>query len=100
MRLVSVVELDQFTYQLSVRECWTDRRWWWRNVEREEQKHFTLDVRAGHWFDADRRVTDTARSLRLYELLLASRSELALDAYVGIDAPVHVLPPVPVAPQR
>jgi len=100
MTLSRVVELDRYTFQLSVIERWTERRWF-RNVEREQQKHFTLDVRAGRWLDGDHFVTDTARSLRLYELLLASRSETgALDAFVGIDAPVHVLPPVPVMPQR
>lgn len=100
MTLSRVVELDPYTFQLSVIERWTEKRWF-RTVEHERQAVYTIAIRIGRFHDGQHYILrQDPRHFRLFELFAKWRLERKLDAYVGIDPPAHVLPPAPVLPRR
>jgi hypothetical protein len=102
LRLVSVVLLDAYNVSMTVRECWTERRRWFRKIERERVKSYDLAIRVGRWLDGTNYILrQDPRHFRLFELLAAWRLEKKLDAYIfEPDSAEHVLPPVPVLPRR
>lgn len=101
LHLVGVVEIDPLTFQLTVLERWSERRWF-RSVEHEQQRTYTLQARVGTWLDGDEYVPRSdPRHGRLWELFGAWRIERKLDAFIEIDEPLkYQLPPVPVLPRR
>jgi hypothetical protein len=104
MRLVSAVELDPRTIQLTVIERWSEKRWM-RTVEYEQQRTFTLQVGVGRWHDGEHFVLrQDPRHFRLMELWEKHRLEQKLDNYIERPTAmppaqrqrVGPLPPVPV----
>jgi hypothetical protein len=83
LALRGCVQLDPNTFQLTVRERSSERRWF-RTVTNEIEKTYSLDVRVGRFMDGDRLVMDNALSFRLWEIFMAWRAEQKLDAYVGL----------------
>lgn len=102
MRLLGVVELDLRNFQLTVLERWSERRWF-RTVEHEQQRTFTLCTGVGRWHDGDHFVLQgDPRHFRLMELFAAWLNERKLDAFVFAPEPIkYALPPVPfLAPRQ
>jgi len=99
--LLTCIELDPRTIQLTVRERWSERRLFW-NVEHERERTYTLQIGVGCWHDGDHFIlSNDARHFRLWELFAASRIERKLDAFVFAPEPIkYTLPPVPVLPKR
>lgn len=110
MRLVSCIELDLRTIQLTVFEQWIESRWRGLRVrETEVVKSYVLSVSVGRWLDGDHYVLKPdPRHFRLMELWAAWMAERKLDEYIGGGARMSMpaereprrgpLPPVPVLP--
>jgi hypothetical protein len=90
LRLVSCTFLDAWNVTMTVRECWTEKRWGGlKTIQREQIKCYDLAIRVGRFLDGTSYVLrQDPRHFRLCELFAGWRLEQKLDAYVGIDPPV------------
>lgn len=91
MTLVSCVELDALTVQLTVTEIWEDKRWLraWRT---SVVKTYVLAVRVGRWFDGERYVLgNDPRRLRLAEIYAGVLLNRKLDRAVGLPIALPLL---------
>ena len=83
LALRGCVQLDPNTFQLTVRERSSERRWF-RTVTNETEKTYSLDIRVGRFMHGDQLIMDNSMSFRLWEIFMAWRAEQKLDAYVGL----------------
>lgn len=92
LRLVSCTMLDPWNVTMTVRECWTERRWF-RTIERERVKSYDLAVRVGRWLDASTStyvLRQDPRHFRLFEIWAAHRMSQKFSKVVGlpVDSPL------------
>ena len=101
MSLVSCVELDAYTFQLSVIERWTEKRWF-RTIEHERQATYTIAIRVGRFHDGEHYILrQDARHFASSNSSQSGATRRSSDAYIELDGAIeHVLPPVPGLPSR
>lgn len=88
IRLLSCTFLDPWNVTMTVRECWTEKRWGGlKTIQREQVKSYDLAIRVGRFLDGNNYVLrQDPRHFRLWELFAAWRMEQKFNRAIGIPA--------------